>query len=115
MDFSNENNLETKKILPPEDYYPDGRFNHNQQINERLVFLKFILKEGRMNLCFDFTKMLWITLAEQPVYPSDREQCFRWFAEIIDEVGFDFKTGKDFFQNHFMKLEPHLLTDLGMK
>ncbi|CAF5187649.1 unnamed protein product, partial [Rotaria magnacalcarata] len=31
---------ETKKILPPEDYYPDGRFNHNQQINERLVFLK---------------------------------------------------------------------------
>ncbi|CAF3635592.1 unnamed protein product [Rotaria socialis] len=105
---------ETKKILPPEDYYPDGRFNHSQQINERLVFLKFILKEGRMNLCFDFTKMLWITLAEQPVYPSDREQCFRWFAEIIDEVGFDFKTGKDFFQNHFMKLEPHLLTDLGM-
>jgi len=32
--------LETKKILPPEDYYPDGRFNHNQQIHERLTFLK---------------------------------------------------------------------------
>ncbi len=32
--------LETKKILPPEDYYPDGRFNHNQQIHERLNFLK---------------------------------------------------------------------------
>ncbi len=32
--------LETKKILPPEDYYPDERFNHIQQICERLTFLK---------------------------------------------------------------------------
>ncbi|CAF1148229.1 unnamed protein product [Rotaria sordida] len=114
MDNARQYREETKKILPPEDYYPDGRFNHNQQINERLVFLKFILKEGRQYLGLDLMKMIWISLAEQAVYPYDREQCFRWFAEIIDEVGFDFKAGKEFFQNHFMKLEPHLLTELGM-
>ncbi len=32
--------VETKKIIPPDDYYPDGRFNHNQQIQERLLSLK---------------------------------------------------------------------------
>ncbi len=31
---------ESKSNLPPEEYYPDGRFNHNQQIHERLNFLK---------------------------------------------------------------------------
>lgn len=34
---------------------------------------------------------------------------------MIDEVGLEPKTAKDFFQNQLMKLEPHLLTDLGMK
>ncbi|CAF3465340.1 unnamed protein product, partial [Rotaria sp. Silwood2] len=29
-----------KSIILPEEYYPDGRFNHNQQIHERLNFLK---------------------------------------------------------------------------
>jgi ubiquitin carboxyl-terminal hydrolase 9/24 len=29
-----------ESILSPDDYYPDGRFNHNQQIHERLNFLK---------------------------------------------------------------------------
>ena len=77
--------------------------------------------------------MIWTSLAERAIYPEDREQCFRWFAEVrlhvddhayehvcssvqtIDEVGFDIKTTKDFFQHQIMKLEPHLLTDLGMK
>jgi hypothetical protein len=26
--------------------------------------------------------MIWTSLAEQAVYPQDREQCFRWFAEV---------------------------------
>jgi hypothetical protein len=31
---------EPKMSLSPEEYYSDGRFNHNQQIHERLNFLK---------------------------------------------------------------------------
>jgi hypothetical protein len=29
--------------------------------------------------------MIWISLAEQAVYPNDREQCFRWFAEVFKQ------------------------------
>jgi ubiquitin carboxyl-terminal hydrolase 9/24 len=73
---------ESKLNLSSEEYYPDGRFNHNQQIHERLNFLKFTLKEGRLYLCTEYSKMIWISLAEQAIYPNDREQCFRWFAEV---------------------------------
>ncbi|CAF0890240.1 unnamed protein product [Adineta ricciae] len=102
------------KILPPEDFYPDGRFNHNYQIHERLTFLKFILKDGRQYLGAENMKQIWLCLAERPIYSQDREQCFRWFADIIDDVGFESRSGKEFFQNQFMKLDPHHLTDLGM-
>jgi len=100
--------------LLAEDYYPDGRFHHQQQIQERLNFLKFVLKEGRLYLFSEHSKMIWICLAEQAIYPQDRDQCFRWFAEIIDEDDFEPKAAKDFFENHLMKLEPFYLTDLGM-
>jgi ubiquitin carboxyl-terminal hydrolase 9/24 len=43
---------------------------------------RFILKEGHLYLSSDYLKMIWTTLAEQAVYPQDREQCFRWFAEV---------------------------------
>jgi hypothetical protein len=26
--------------------------------------------------------MIWTCLAEQAIFPNDREQCFRWFAEV---------------------------------
>ncbi len=40
---------------------------------------------------------------------------FHLFIQIIDEGDFEANAAQDFFQNHLMKLEPHLLTDLGMK
>ncbi|CAF4473380.1 unnamed protein product, partial [Didymodactylos carnosus] len=73
---------EDSKATIPEDYYPDGRFNHIQQIQERLSFLKFILKEGHLYLMADYSKSIWKCLAEEAAYPNDRELCFRWFAEV---------------------------------
>lgn len=35
----------------PADYYPDGRFNHVCQVQERLNFLRFLLKDGQLWLC----------------------------------------------------------------
>ena len=26
--------------------------------------------------------MIWTSLAERVIYAEDREQCFRWFAEV---------------------------------
>lgn len=31
--------------------FPDGRFNHIQQVNDRLRFLRFLLKDGQLWLC----------------------------------------------------------------
>ena len=31
-------------------------------------------------------KQIWMCLAERPVYPHDREQCFRWFADVRKPV-----------------------------
>ncbi len=56
------------------------------------MFLRFTLKEGRLYLFAEHSKMIWISLAEQAIYPNDREQCFRWFAEVkINKLFFEIK------------------------
>ena len=40
------------------------------------------MKEGRLYLLAEYSKMIWICLAEEAVCSNDREQCFRWFAEV---------------------------------
>ena len=39
------------KDIEPCNIYHDGRFNHIQQVQERLKFLKFLLKDGQLWLC----------------------------------------------------------------
>lgn len=43
---------------------------------------RFTLKEGQSSLSSEHSKVIWTCLAEQPVHSNDREQCFRWFAEV---------------------------------
>jgi len=35
----------------PANIVPDGRYNHIQQVKERLHFLRFLLKDGQLWLC----------------------------------------------------------------
>lgn len=35
----------------PENFFPDGRYNHLLQVQERLSFLRFLLKDGQLWLC----------------------------------------------------------------
>jgi len=35
----------------PTTIFPDGRFSHVQQVNDRLRFLRFLLKDGQLWLC----------------------------------------------------------------
>lgn len=37
--------------LDPYDILPDGRFNHVAQVQDRLSFLRFLLKDGQLWLC----------------------------------------------------------------
>uniref|UniRef100_A0A1A9ZPQ2 ubiquitinyl hydrolase 1 n=1 Tax=Glossina pallidipes TaxID=7398 RepID=A0A1A9ZPQ2_GLOPL len=94
----------------------DVRYPHTMQIQERLDFLKFLLKDGQLWLCADQAKQIWHCLAVSAVFPSDREECFRWFGKLMgEEPDLDPGINKDFFENNILQLDPHLLTESGIK
>ncbi|XP_055852640.1 probable ubiquitin carboxyl-terminal hydrolase FAF isoform X2 [Episyrphus balteatus] len=102
--------------IDPTKYCIDGRFSHDLQIQERLDFLKYLLKDGQLWLCADQAKQIWHCLAVKSVFPSDREECFRWFSKLMgEEPDLDPGVNKDFFENNILKLDPSLLTDSGIK
>lgn len=102
--------------LKPNELILDGRYPHGQQIQERLDFLKFLLKDGQLWLCADQAKQIWQCLAVNAAFPTDREECFRWFGKLMgDEPDLDPGINKDFFENNLLKLEPQLLTESGIK
>lgn len=68
--------------VDPANILPDGRFNHVQQVQERLRFLRFLLKDGQLWLCEPQAKQIWTCLAENAIYVPDRENCFKWFSKV---------------------------------
>lgn len=103
-------NLESTELLL------DNRYAHQQQIQERLEFLKFLLKDGQLWLCADQAKQIWNCLAVNAAFPSDREECFRWFGKLMgDEPDLDPGINKDFFENNLLQLDPILLTESGIR
>ncbi|XP_058466292.1 probable ubiquitin carboxyl-terminal hydrolase FAF isoform X2 [Malaya genurostris] len=102
--------------LNPMNLILDKRYPHPQQIQERLEFLKFLLKDGQLWLCAEQAKQIWQCLAVNAAFPSDREECFRWFGKLMgDEPDLDPGINKDFFENNVLKLDPILLTESGIK
>lgn len=95
---------------------PDGRYNHIMQVQERLNLLRFLVKDGQLWLRADQAEQIWQCLAEQDVFVSDREACFKWFSKLMgDEPDLDLAINKDFFQNNILQLDPILLTESGIK
>ncbi|XP_022160014.1 probable ubiquitin carboxyl-terminal hydrolase FAF-X [Myzus persicae] len=102
--------------LDPAKYYPDGRYCHLQQVQERLYFLKFCLKDGNLWLCAEQAHQVWISLAEKAVFLADREACFRWFSKLMgEEPDIDPSINTKFFVNNLLQLDPTLLTENGIK
>ena len=100
----------------PEDLYPDGRYNHVIQVQERLNFLRFLLKDGQLWLCAPQAKQIWNCLAENAVFAQDREACFKWFSKLMgDEPDLDPEINRDFFENNILQLDPSLMTESGIK
>lgn len=95
----------------------DGhRYTHAQQIQERLDFLKFVLKDGQLWLCADQARQIWSCLAVQAVFGSDRDECFRWFGKLMgEEPDLDPGINRQFFETNFLQLEPQLLSEAGIK
>ncbi len=106
----NGENIDSDTILS------DGRFNHSTQIQERLHFLKYLLKEGQLWLCSAQAETIWKCLAQNSVFESDREICFKWFSKLMtDDPDLEPDMNKTFFVNYVTKLDPKLLTDSGIK
>lgn len=108
--------VKTNKNLKPMDIMLDKRYPHPQQIQERLDFLKFLLKDGQLWLCADQAKQIWQCLAVNAAFQSDREECFKWFGKLMgDEPDLDPGINKEFFENNILQLDPQLLTESGIK
>ncbi|XP_055619318.1 probable ubiquitin carboxyl-terminal hydrolase FAF isoform X2 [Toxorhynchites rutilus septentrionalis] len=108
--------IKQNPTLNPLNLLLDKRYPHPQQIQERLEFLKFLLKDGQLWLCAEQAKEIWQCLAVNAAFPSDREECFRWFGKLMgDEPDLDPGINKDFFENNLLKLDPVLLTESGIK
>lgn len=94
----------------------DSRYTHQQHIQERLDFLKFLLKDGQLWLCAEQAKQIWQCLAVNSVFASDREECFRWFGKLMgEEPDLDPGINKQFFECNFLQLDPQLLSESGIK
>ncbi|XP_060775080.1 probable ubiquitin carboxyl-terminal hydrolase FAF-X isoform X3 [Neoarius graeffei] len=93
-----------------------SRYSHVQEVQERLNFLRFLLKDGQLWLCAPQAKQIWKCLAENAVFLCDREACFKWYSKLMgDEPDLDPDINKDFFENNVLQLDPSLLTENGMK
>lgn len=100
----------------PDNLCLDKRYPHQQQIQERLDFLKFVLKDGQLWLCSDQAKQIWQCLAVDAAFPSDREECFRWFGKLMgEEPDLDPGINREFFENNILELDPQYLTESGIR
>ncbi|KAK7089931.1 ubiquitin carboxyl-terminal hydrolase 9X-like isoform X2 [Littorina saxatilis] len=99
----------------PVNILPDGRFHHITQVQERLRFLRFLLKDGQLWLCEPQARQIWQSLAEEAIYISDREACFKWFAKLMgEEPDLDPDITRDFFERNILQLDASLLTENGI-
>lgn len=102
--------------IDPNEVYPGSRFSHVQEVQERLNFLRFLLKDGQLWLCSPQAKQIWKCLAESAVFDEDREACFRWFSQLMsEEPDLDPDINKHFFENNILQLDPSLVNESGIE
>ena len=102
--------------LDPHSILPGTRFSHVQEVQERLNFLRFLLKDGQLWLCSPQAKQIWKCLAENAVYPEDREACFQWFSQLMtEEPDLDPDVNRSFFEHNVLQLDPVLVTISGIE
>ncbi len=109
-------NSAENKSNDPDSILVDGRFNHSTQVQERLNFLKYFLKEGQLFLSASQAETIWKCLAQNSTFEVDREICFKWFSKLMtDEPFLNPEIIKSFFVNYVSKLDPKLITDSGIR
>lgn len=104
-------------VIDPLTYCSDGRFNHIEQLEQRLLFLRFLLRDGRLWLCAKQACEIWQCLAVNAVFAEDREVCFKWFCSLMSNLESDLDPDvcQCFFLDNILQLDPSLLTESGIE
>ncbi|KAM4731598.1 ubiquitin carboxyl-terminal hydrolase 9X isoform 2-T2 [Anableps anableps] len=82
METMRQLSKEEQAEFDPQTVRPGSRYSHVQEVQERLNFLRFLLKDGQLWLCAPQAKQIWKCLAENAVFLCDREACFKWYCFI---------------------------------
>lgn len=81
-----------------------------------IKYYNFFQQDGQLWLCAEQANQIWQCLAEQGVFVSDREACFKWFSKLMgEEQDLDPGITTNFFENNILRLDPTLLTESGIK
>nr|CAH0098909.1 unnamed protein product [Daphnia galeata] len=90
----------------PLTYLPDGRYSHVLQVQERLSFFRFLLKDGQLWLCAPQARQIWHCLVERAIFVADREACFKWFSKLMgEEPDLDPEVNREFFEAQILQLD----------
>ena len=103
--------------LDPNERRTGTRYSHLEQVEERLNFLCFVLKDGQLWLCLAQAVDIWHCLCESAIHEEDRQCCFRWFSKLIgeDEPDLDPEICQQFFTEKVLHLEARLLCQEGVE
>ncbi|KAI0982944.1 hypothetical protein GJ496_012065 [Pomphorhynchus laevis] len=88
--------------------FVDSRFNHIGQLNERILFIRFLLREcDGLDLTIDLAKVIWQELVLDAIFPFDRDVCFEFFSNVIqDETWFSQHDCILLFKDCMLTLDP---------
>jgi len=69
-----------------------------------------------MYLVEEQANLVWQCLAEDPVFPIDREMCFEWFSKLMGEDP-DLEPAffQPFFERKVLNFDATMLTESGME
>ena len=82
----------------------------------RCVSLRIYVILWYMYIPVCIISQIWVCLAENAIYPCDKENCFRWFSKLMgEEPDLDPEITKDFFEQNILHFDPALLTEHGIK
>ncbi|EDV22025.1 uncharacterized protein TRIADDRAFT_59589 [Trichoplax adhaerens] len=98
------------------DVMPASHYSHSQQVDERLTFLRYCLRDGHLILQLPEAELIWFCLAEKGIHLSDREACFTWFSRILEDTTvMQPETCQKFFEKNILTFDPSLLTENGVR
>lgn len=61
-------------------------FMHEDQVQERLEFIKFYFNQGKVNLNSGHLKILWTQLVTRSLDDNDRKAMYSWLREVCDQI-----------------------------